>query len=139
MTNSADTIILGSNDSFIVGNGTTTVNNWYDLFYMSGTVEDLSVSSPNTITVSNVHVNASPLSGYVNGSRLTNITFTATSTTNPDIVVNATYDRVIVPHSVTLEKDHPDTFKNMVRIIPLIALVVLVAGAASMIYLKGKE
>lgn len=111
---------VNKTDSIIVGNGTTPVTVWYDLFYMIGTVEDMEVTAKDTITISNIEVNTTPQSNYVNGVSVESITFTATDGTN---TVDATYNRVIVPAEVTLEKSiHPDTtLATIINLLPLIA------------------
>ena len=107
-------------DSIIVGNGTTPVSVWYDLFYMIGTAEDMEVTSNGTITISDIQVNRTPLTQYVDGVSVESITFSATDGTNS---TNATYNRVIVPEEVTLEKSiHPDTtLATVINLLPLIA------------------
>lgn len=132
-----DPFIVSDTDSIIIGNGTTGVHNWYDLFYIIGTVEDsVSVTAPSGITVSNISVNSTPMDGYIDGSKVTSITFDATYDTS---TTNATYNRVIVPYEVTLDPDHPDGYKNLVKVIPLMAFIMLVVAAAGMIYFKNKD
>lgn len=133
MTNGSP-FIVSNTDSIIIGNGTTSVHNWYDLFYIKGTIEDsVQVTAPADITVTNVVVNSSPLTNYRNASSVTSVTFDATYDGN---TTNATYNRVIVPYEVTLEPDNPDTYKNLIKIVPLMAFVMLIVAAAAMIINK---
>ena len=121
---------VNETSSIIVGNGTTPVTVWYDLFYMSGTVETMTVTAGESITVSNIVVNDTPLTKYVDGVSVQSITFTATNGENS---VNATYDRVIVPYNVTLELSvhGNDAFNSVINIIPMIAGVGLLLGAVA--------
>lgn len=128
---------VSDTDTIIIGNGTTGVTHWYDAFYIIGTVEDIEVYSSDSITVSNVDVNATKIPNF-NGSTVTSITFTATDGTN---TTDATYDRVIVPVSVTLEKTQhlaPSEIAilNALPILIIVALVVMAAGA---LYLKRDD
>lgn len=127
---------VNETDTIIVGNGTTLVTVWYDLFYMFGTAEDMEVTSNDTITISNIQVNSTPLTNYVGGVSVESITFSATDGTNS---ANATYNRVIVPEEVTLEKSiHPDTtLATVINLLPLIAGVgLLMFLVAEFLYIR---
>lgn len=123
------------------------------VIHVEGTITDgvtvICSTINNTTALSNfeitdLKINATKNTSYVDLYKLESITFIVTC----DYTVGGTttqrsgevsYSSYVVPYEITAEPNNPDTFKNMVRIVPLIALVVLVAGAASMIYLKGKE
>ena len=126
---------VNKTDSIIVGNGTTPVSVWYDLFYMIGTVDDMNVTSKDTITISNVVVNSTPLSKYTSGVSVESITFTATEGTNN---ANATYNRVIAPAEVTLELavHADDSTRAIIGVIPLIVIVGLIAGIIGVIAVR---
>lgn len=88
------------------------------------------------ITFSDQAVTSSTVSGYKNLYLLEKLTATATNSTGS---TDLTYSYFIVPAEVTADNDNPATFKNLIRIVPLISIVALVAMAAGMLYLKGKE
>lgn len=119
--------IVSDEDTIIIGNGTTTVTHWYDAFYIIGTVDDINVYSSDSITVSNVKVNANAINGF-NGSVVDSITFTATDGVN---TANATYNRVIVPVEVTIEKtvhftDNENAIFAAIPIMVIIALLIAI-------------
>lgn len=122
MTNGTDKPKVNSDTTIILGDGTTQVAHWYDRFYMIGTVEDMDVSASEGITISDTEVNATKISGYVDLVEFTSITFTAT---DGNTTADATYNRVIVPVTVTTEKAiHPDSaLATMINLLPLIAVI----------------
>lgn len=87
-------------------------------------------------TAGDITLHYDTVSGYVDLYKLDNMTF---SLTQGNTVIEANYSAFIVSAEVTADPDNPDTFKNMIRIVPLMAFVGLIAVAATMIYLKGKE
>jgi len=124
--------VVSDTDTIIIGNGATGVTHWYDAFYIIGTVDDIQVSTSDSITVSNVEVNATKIPNF-NGSTVTSITFTATDGTN---TTDATYNRVIVPVSVTLEKTQHLTpgqiaLMGTIPIMVIVALLVVAVGVVA--------
>ncbi len=51
----------------------------------------------------------------------------------------ATYSYFIVPAEVTADPDNPAAYKNLVKVVPLMAFIMLVVAAAGMVYLKNKD
>ena len=137
MTDGTNKPTVNNTDSIIVGCGTTNVIHWYDMFYINGTVDDMDVDGITGVTVTNITVNAEPLTEYLNASILSSVTFTATD--GEDATVNATYDRIIVPASVTLEKSiHADqTTIQLLNVIPLLVIIsIVMLAVATMIYTR---
>lgn len=124
--------IVSDKDTIIIGNGTTTVTHWYDAFYIIGTIDDINVYSSDSITVSDVQVNADAINGF-NGSVVNNITFTATDGTNS---VDAVYDRVIVPAEVTIEKivRFTDGQNAIFAAIPIMVIIALLIAIVAMVF-----
>lgn len=121
---------INSTTTIIVGNGTTQVGHWYDRFYIEGTVDNMNVTAPEGITVSDVEVNTASVSGYVDLVELTSITFSATDGDNN---IDATYNRVIVPKEITAElSQHMDATQiAMFGVISILGIVALVVVAAN--------
>lgn len=118
--------VVSDTDTIIIGNGTTGVTHWYDAFYIIGTVENIEVYTNDSITVSNVNVNSTPIKDY-NGSTVSSITFTATDGNN---TVDAVYNRVIVPVEVTINKTVPASpaVISILSVLPLILICALIMG-----------
>lgn len=125
MTAASTPAKVNSDTTIIVGNGTTDVAHWYDRFYIEGTVEDMTVTPNTGITISDLVVNTTSVSGYVDLVELNSIQFTATDETH---TVNATYNRVIVPTEITAElSQHLDAGEiAILAAIPLMAIAALV-------------
>ena len=125
-------------DSEIIGMGMTQVkdadgNNALITCYVSVSDLTATVTTSNTsVTISDVVVNATPVSGYIDLYQFTSVTFKATWGTN---VTPCTYNVVIVPASVTAELTvHPDSATNAllsaIPIIAMIGIVLAVVGVA---------
>lgn len=56
-----------------------------------------------------------------------------------DSEFTATYSYFIVPAEVTADPDNPAAYKNLVKVVPLMAFIMLVVAAAGMVYLKNKD
>lgn len=127
MTKSTVPTKVNSDTTIIIGNGATQVSNWYDRFYIVGTVEDMTVTPPEGITVSNVVVNSTPVSGYKDLVEFSSIQFTASDGVN---TVNATYNRVIVPTEITAEKSVHLSGNEIALLsaIPALIIVALLIG-----------
>lgn len=129
--------VVSDTDTIIIGNGATGVTHWYDAFYIIGTVDEIQVSTSDSITVSNVTVHADEIMGF-NGSIVNDISFVATDGTT---TVDAVYNRVIVPTEVTIEKIgklNPGEIAIM-NAVPLMIIVALVMMAAGALYLKRDD
>lgn len=132
-------------DSSVIGMGLTSVKdpdgaNQPIPFYV--TVEGLEATVSTTpayessISISDIQVNYSEVGGYRDLYSFDSVTFKATWGTN---VTNVTYNIVIVPHEVTAEKDNPDQYKAIVSVLPILAIVGLIAVAAGAMIIKGKR
>lgn len=114
--------------------------------YGMGTIDDgMSLSyvptSSSALTVSfgDVTFDYTDVSGYIDLVLLSQCTFDITVAGTPDTTGTATYSYFIVPYKVTADPDNPTAYKNLVSVLPLFALILLVAGAASLVYFKNKD
>lgn len=126
-------------DTELSMSGLTAIPNWYDMIHIEGSYDDgVTISSPNvaTATFSNTTWNIEPVDGYIDLYKLTSIEF---DITNNDSTVHATYSYFGVPSEVTADPDNPAVYKNLVSVLPLFALILLVAGAATLVYFKNKD
>lgn len=120
----------------ISGSGDTGV-------YAEGTIEDglnftyvpTSAATP-TVTFGDVTFNYSEVAGYIDLVSLNNCTFDITNGSNTG---NANYSYFIVPYEVSADPDNPVAYKNLVKVVPLMAFIMLVVAAAGMVYLKNKD
>lgn len=139
-------------DSAIIGFGLTRINTYSGTvaspgvgFEFVGTYDDGITGriwrDVGTTTVSNETINVVEQSYYQDLYLFKSITATATYTetvddetvsTNTDL----TYNFVIVPYEVVGIPDNPDSYKALVKVIPVMAFVALIAAAAFMIYSK---
>lgn len=138
MTASTSPAKVLKNTSIILGDGTTQVDHWYNRFYIEGTVEDLSVTAGESITVSNIVANTVAVTEYVDVVELTSITFDAT---DGETTVNATYNRVIVPAEITVElSDHLTPGQiSLMGAIPVMVIVALLMAAVGAIALRRAD
>ena len=126
-------------DSPLYGSGLTTVSAWNNAFHFEGTYDDgITISSPNlsAATFDNITWNIEPVDGYIDLYKLTSIEF---DITNNDTTVHATYSYFGVPSEVTADPDNPAAYKNLVKVVPLMAFIMLVVAAAGMVYFKNKD
>lgn len=127
-------------DSEYLAMGVTSMTAWNTGIAITGTVSDFTPTifyPPNlTTTVTNKNVVDTEIDGYIDLYSLDKLTFTINDGTT---TVDATYSYFIVPASVTAATDNPDVYKNLVSVLPLFALILLVAGAASLVYFKNKD
>lgn len=141
-------------DSLIYGYGITRTYEPVDSgspgygLIVSGTMDDgITVEKwrgSENISFSNQTINKSEVTTYKDLYEFSSVTFTGTvtATVEEETVTGdneITYSYVMVPYQVTAIPDNPDTFKNLIRIVPLISIVALVAMAAGFVYFKGKE
>lgn len=132
-------------DSEILAMGLTTFNGDYATgFYISGNPTDGFTAVnffpvPATANTSNLTSDLTEIDNYVDLYTLKEIKFTISGVSDPTITTNATYSYFIVPSEVTADPDNPAAYKNLVSVLPLFALILLVAGAASLVYFKNKD
>lgn len=86
------------------------------------------------ITVSNIAINTIEVEGYIDLYKLNSVTFTLTDTN--EVSSDVTFTVYTVPAEVTADPDNPDTYKNLIEIVPLMAFIMLVVAAAAMIISK---
>lgn len=140
MKQPTDTAYLNG-DSTIFSRGGSTVSGHWAPFTINATIDDgATVTTIDTMTIDtdSISVNADEVGGYINLYKFTSITFDATYTgeTTP---AQLTYNYVIVPAEVTADPDNPAAYKNLVKIVPLMAFIMLVVAAAGMVYFKNKD
>lgn len=129
-----DSTIYGMGVSFNVAGATSIY------IRTSGSINDGLTSTPfivkgteQTITVTDVTPAYNAVNGYIDLYTIDNFVITLTDGTNTG---TATYTYFIVPSEVTAEPDNPDTYKNLIKIVPLMAFIMLVVAAAAMIISK---
>lgn len=106
---------------------------------VDGTIKDgFTVSIPESVeaTISDITVTDSEVSGYIDLYQFDKIDFKVTYN---DLTSPVSYSQVIVPYKVSADPDNPAAYKNLVSVLPLFALILLVAGAASLVYFKNKD
>lgn len=120
--------------------GITAITTWNTAISITGTVEDFTGSiiyPPNlTTTITNKDIVKTEVNSYVDLYQLDKLTFTINDGTT---TVDATYSYFIVPSEVTADPDNPTAYKNLVKVVPLMAFIMLVVAAAGMVYLKNKD
>ena len=108
--------------------------------HIEGNIDDGVIASslfPTTYTTSNLQMTYSEVSGYVDLYLFEKVTFTVTDAAEHN--ATATYSQVIVPAEVSADPDNPAAYKSLVSVLPLFALILLVAAAASLVYFKNKD
>lgn len=143
-----------NSDTPIYATGTTEIpNSTPALFHIEGNIDDgvtitaystHSMTAYDSITTSNVEINYTAVDGYLDLYKLASITFDITaiktvSDTPTTYTASATYNSYVVPYEVTADPDNPTAYKNLVSVLPLFALILLVAGAATLVYFKNKD
>lgn len=128
----SDTVFFGAGRSTI---GTSDT----EFLKFTGTIDDgVTIStlrgSENTFTTP--IINNSEVASYVDLYQLSSITTTATNETGSS---DLTYSYFIVPAEVTADPDNPAAYKNLVKIVPLMAFIMLVVAAAGMVYFKNRD
>lgn len=119
----------------IYGAGATQISNWLDSFFVKGSVKDgaeVEVLHGN-FTLSNIKLNYSKINGY-KGYEVDGISFTAT---NDSTSKDCNYSRVVVPASITIEKEYNPTYNVLFNIIPLLGITVLIVSSA--MFIKNKR
>ena len=127
-------------DSSILAIGITNINGGTAVILrFEGNIDDGLTESAYRVsgaTFSNTTMDYSAVSGYKDLYSINKITSTVTYNTQNN---NVTYSYFIVPAEVTADTNNPDVYKNLVSVLPLFALILLVAGAASLVYFKNKD
>ena len=108
--------------------------------YGTGTFDDgitlttiYKADSVTSVTYSDPVPTYTEVTSYKDLYTLDKYNFTITYDTS---TFDATYSYFIVPSEVTAEPDNPDTYKNLIKIVPLMAFIMLVVAAAAMINSK---
>ena len=129
--------------SIVYAGGISEINtNSFTGLYFEGTLNDYTFTPMrSTVTVTDPDSTYTEIKGYIGLVSLDKITFNSVFTplSGDPVEKGQTYSYFLVPYKISAEPDNPDTFKNLIRIVPLISIVALVAMAAGMLYLKGKE
>lgn len=141
MKNAGESVYL-KGDSNIVAMGTSNVgtNNNQGVRF-EGNIDDgitgsFWYSTGGDGVISNVEYDDESVSGYVDLYTLSELTATATV---GETTADLSYTYFIVPAKVTADPDNPAAYKNLVKVVPLMAFIMLVVAAASMVYLKNKD
>lgn len=118
---------LAANDVGIYAEGTIDTNLEASTFRGTGTYD---------VTFGDFVYTTSDVSGYIDLVKLEKVDFTATqNSTDYDV----SYSYFIVPSEVSADPDNPAAYKNLVKVVPLMAFIMLVVAAAGMVYLKNKD
>lgn len=127
MTNGTSKYILDSEKSIVIGNGITPIGGTDVLFYISGHLSDLNVETSTSETITNITNDGTAISGHKNGVELKDIVLTID---NNGTDVNATYNRIIVPYEVSLERSvHLDANENAILlVIPALLIIAILIG-----------
>lgn len=129
-----------NSDSQVIGAGRSSVSASVN-FWITGniddgfTIENTYGDSTANITFSTLESTQTATDGYLDLYNFEKITFTATNTqtsTDYDVV----YSQVIIPYQVDADPDNPAAYKALVKVVPVMAFVALIAAAAFMIYSK---
>lgn len=136
----ADKMAYMLDDSEFYAIGITSMTTWNTAISITGTVDNFDGSiiyPPNlTTTITNKEIIKTEVDSYVDLNQLDKLTFTINDGTT---TVNATYSYFIVPSEVTADPDNPAAYKNLVKVVPLMAFIMLVVAAAGMVYFKNKD
>lgn len=138
-----DTAYLNG-DSVIFGTGRTSglsaLSSPTVSLNIDGNIEDGVVATslyPSAFSTSETTINYSEVGGYLDLYTFTSVQFTVSDTS--DHTATATYNQVIVPSEVSADPDNPAAYKNLVKVVPLMAFIMLVVAAAGMVYFKNKD
>ena len=131
----ADTEFIGLGITSITGAGAKTI-------LIKGTIEDgatasIITTSGTAATLSDPVISDTEVTGYVDLYKLDKITFKGIVPGSAD--TNITYNYFVVPYEVSADPDNPVAYKNLVKVVPLMAFIMLVVAAAGMVYFKNKD
>ena len=129
-----------SDSTTIVASGRSSVGGSIN-FWITGTIDD-GFTIGNTYgdnispSFSDITYTDNEVAGYIDLYQFEKLMFTATTSgTDYDV----TYSQVIVPAEVSADPDNPVAYKNLVKVVPLMAFIMLVVAAAGMVYFKNKD
>lgn len=110
------------------------------IYKLNGTITDGITITPikvgDGITASNATLTTEEVAGYLDFYKLSTISF---NVTKEDQSSTITYSYYIVPSEVNADNDNPAAYKNLIKVVPLMAFIMLVVAAAGMVYLKNKD
>lgn len=137
-----DEVAYVNGDSEILAMGTSNITGLSGIgVKITGTIDDDftgSIYRRDNATVESITANYVEDGNYIDLYKISSFDVVIKDTSN-DVTGNASYTYFIVPAKVTAEPDNPTAYKNLVSVIPLFALILLVAGAASLVYFKNKD
>ena len=132
-----------NSESEVCAVGVTNINTsstpLLSVLTMTGDASDVefnAIIGATTATFSDVQITAPEVSGYVDLYSLQKVTATATYDGEE---TDLTYSYFAVPYQVDSDPDNPAAYKNLVKVVPLMAFIMLVVAAAGMVYLKNKD
>ena len=130
-------------DSEIFAHGRTNVAGITVNTVITGNIDDGFVKQtwPESLTITSdadIISDATSVNGYLDLYTLKELSFGVTNTSTSATGTIA-YSQFIVPSEVTADTDNPAAYKSLVSVLPLFALILLVAGAASLVYFKNKD
>lgn len=129
---------LNSNSSIMIANGLTQLGSVaYGIYFIGNVVDGLNFNTfayYSAPTISDDNIVYTTASNYEDLVILDKVTFTLTNSSEES--TTATYSYFLVPHEVTAEPDNPETYKALMKIVPLMAFIMLVVAAAAMIINK---
>lgn len=132
-----DTPVYVNGDSDVIAMGLSKVGTISGVgVIITGNIDDgftWDIFRGSDITFSNENVTYSDVTAYKDLYTLDKMTATATNSTGSS---DLTYSYFIVPAEVTAEPDNPDVYKDLIKIVPLMAFIMLVVAAAAMIISK---
>ena len=88
---------------------------------------------PESTHIENATINYVPVDTHKDLYKINSITFDVVGEGGTDEITFTIY---MTPSEVTAEPDNPDTYKNLIKIVPLMAFIMLVVAAAAMIISK---
>ena len=125
-------------DTEVVGFGVSAVDGQYPIFHITGDMSSVTVTSPDTgVTIENVQINKTEVSGHEDLYTFQSITFDATKGGTTSQV---TYNRVIVPTEVTAERSvHlTDSENAILLVIPALLIIAIIIGVLA-VAMRGRE
>ena len=140
-----DESVYMNGDSEFVAIGTSDIGSANVGIKIVGSIEDgaeistWKASSGAVWTFSNITITNTPVDGYKDLYKLSTITADATDNSEPANTGSITYSYYMVPLEVTADPDNPVAYKNLVKVVPLMAFIMLVVAAAGMVYFKNRD
>lgn len=125
--------------TFVTGSGT---NDFVGIFGYGSIDDGITLSSfygnsgQNVVSFGDPTITYEEVNGYKDLNKISKVEFPLTQNS---ATVTATYNYFVVPTDVTADPDNPEAYKNLVKVVPLMAFIMLVVAAAGMVYLKNKD